>query len=866
MKQVNSPPRIETEYASGFIHLETYHDDLIVTKAPGEPLYIGKVYEMSPLTGGGGEFGSVVVNMFKSVPDETIIQHSEIIPPDFSAPNKYLHRKNTSNSVIKELLYRQASVLEKALTVGWQEDMPILNKKTIILTVSIPVGDLSRKTLDEAEQHQTAFLTSIRSCGFHDARVLSIGETLGVYRMFGQIFTPRQNVEMDPMLEVRYQAYGPGDKFDFRLPHVGILSNDVFCAGVTPKAYPKQVTHDMMNLLIGAPMNKGTVAEGGGHRINTPFIINTTIRVAQQRKESERVKRAIESRSGTGKALPFKLGDEDTKETLKDLHNLQKACSNENDKYVYTSTHIFVFAKSREEALHARAQLKTSLDLMKYDAREIVDDLLPRFVQCLPLNYSNNIAKKLACETIMPASSAACLLPIYGDQHGNADPINGVSGSPFITRRGESYYFNPFRSNGNYNGMLHAKSGAGKTVALQYFILNLLADNVKVLFFDNGRSVEKFCRSVDGDFIDFRINAYNKPSLNPFTGLDDAAFDQEMENITALLLLMAYEDDNMDPMASIAMREAVKSAYASTPGYTEIEHVIQSLENTKRNTADAQREEQIIIAVTNLIPRLRAFIESPTRGAFFRGPSTLNPNSQFTVFEMKGLEGDPHLHKVVMFFTMNTSLSQMAKLTGIPKICFIDEAADHLKDKRAAEALDGLYRKGRKDQFSTWIITQSPRDLPGTEGGEVILSQSNYKIVMQQEIEEIEKAISEKVIGGRFKDDPYFQRLIRDVTTRKGVFSELLIMNDDSYEVVRLYLDRFVAAMFSSEGEERVKVFELMDQGMDPISALDQIMGNTKRRRSRWIEDFIDNIRGTEKISPEQLLEEITEKILSIKQ
>ncbi|MDL5400783.1 hypothetical protein QSI00_24785, partial [Escherichia coli] len=70
----------------------------------------------------------------------------------------------------------------------------------------------------------------------------------------------------------------------------------------------------------------------------------------------------------------------------------------------------------------------------------------------------------------------------------------------------------------------------------------------------------------------------------------------------------------------------------------------------------------------NLIPRLKAFIESPTRGVYFRGPSTLNPKKHLTVFELASLGDDDHLKRCVLFCCLNVLMTRIRTVRGRKRI------------------------------------------------------------------------------------------------------------------------------------------------------------------------------------------------------
>ena len=834
-------PNFKTQFASDLIHLDTYtaNDHLIVSKAKQDKTYVGRAYLMSPLVGGGGEFGTVVQNIFKSCPDDSLIQVSLISEPDYEAARLYAKGKTHGGEMVSELVNKQRSVFEFATKVGWQADVPLLNKRSLIVSLAVPVKNLNAETLSESASLQADFLNNMRGCGFADAEILKAGELLGYYRKFASIYTPQRNVELDELLELRHQVFGPDQSIDFRDSKVGIFDGQTYCAEVTAKKYPEEGYHGLTSLLSGAPFNGGSSRDGGGQRILTPFIFTTTVRVANQRKEMDRVENAIKSRQNT-QTLPFKLGNEDPAQAMLDLDYMKKMCSTDGDKFVYVSTTAFVFGKTREQTIDVATTLKGTFDKLGFDGRLVRNDGIVRWAQALPLNFAPSIAEKLKSECIMPSSAAGCLLPVYGDHAGNARVHTNNTGSMFITRRGAAHYFDPFVSDSNFNGVIAAAPGSGKSFVLQYLIKNNLAEGANIFLFDNGRSAKKLCASVGGEFNEFSLSTTDMPSLNPFTGLNDQEFDEQQEVITSLLLLMAFEGEVPHSGARIAMTEAVRAAYGKKQGDAEISTVVDSLEIIRASAGDKVDLNEVERAAGNLGPRLKAFLESPTRGQFFRGKGTINPTKQFTVFELGGLSGDGHLRKCVMFFVLNMLMSRIKTVKG-RKLVMVDEGLDLLNDEAAALAMEGIYLKGRKDGVGVWTIVQSLLKLSETSTGRIILNQSAWKLILAQKSEEVKKLFEHNILTG-FAHDPFFRRMVESIETRKGVFSEILFVGDRYYEAARLYVDRFTSTLFSSEGDARDAVFELMQQGISAVDAVYQVMGDKKRSRLQFLKTAIDQL------------------------
>jgi conjugal transfer ATP-binding protein TraC len=156
------------------------------------------------------------------------------------------------------------------------------------------------------------------------------------------------------------------------------------------------------------------------------------------------------------------------------------------------------------------------------------------------------------------------------------------------------------------------------------------------------------------------------------------------------------------------------------------------------------------------------------------------------------------------------------------------------------------------------VVTQSLRDLAGNPTGEVILSQSVWKLVMEQEPEEVDKIVAQGVMT-KFAHDAFFNKLIKDIKTKKRSYSEILICGEGGYEAVRLYVDRFTSALFSTDGAERDVVFKMMRDGISPIDAVNHVIGDTKYKRQKWLKEIIEQMRGFDNLTDGEIMRELHE-------
>lgn len=845
--------------ASGIINIETYDNvtNVIVSKSDGDKILMGRVYIMTPLSGGGAEVKTVISNVFKTAPDDTLIQVNQVSRPDFGAPEFLERGKTFGGEVVQDLIHRRINVFKKALNPDWSENTPLLNDKKIIITCAVPVPDTKEKTFQNQFYFQQEFQDQLKNSGFFDVRSMSVEELTTHYRDCLDLFTQNPVAEIDHNQEVRYQVYGPDNTINNKDDLV--FNNNVHVSVVTVKKFPKKGKYGLMSCVCGAPFNHSQVREGGGNRISVPYIVSTTIRVANQRREQDRVEKAINSRKHDNK-LPFSLDQEDPLEKLDDLRTFKKQFSIDGNKIVEVSVNIFLYGKTSDQARIQASRVKTQMDSLDYDARVVKDNAAVRFAQMLPLNFSPKIANKVEGEGLMTARAVAPHLPIISDFTGNVPRLNAISSAvTYMTRRGSLYTFNPFNTISNPNGIYVADSGAGKSFALQDRILCHLADGEKVVVIDEGNSQKKFALSVNGEFNEFSYNSPFKPNLNPFANLTNDQFNEQSETISALLLMMCYGDEKIQSGANIAMSEAVRSAYGSHGEDTEIKHVVDALENVAQTQSDNPniQQNEVLSSAVNLISRLKSFIENPKRGMFFKGSGNIDPKAQFSVFELSGLGDDAHLKKVVVFFLVNMLIGRLSKYKG-KKHLLVDEALSFVKDESAVDALDGLYQKSRKAEISVFLIVQSLSRLSEVPAGNTIINLSNWKIFLMQPAGEAENIVNSVYLDD-LKKDPYFGRMLKDIKLEKGHYSEMLIVGNKGYEAVRLYPDPLTMDLLSSEGKMRDVVIELIDQGMNPIEAVKQVRADKDDKRKSWLSGVLDQLIKIEGVPKSQVLSDVVE-------
>src|SRR5690606_18037789 len=121
----------------------------------------------------------------------------------------------------------------------------------------------------------------------------------------------------------------------------------------------------------------------------------------------------------------------------------------------------------------------------------------------------------------------------------------------FVGRTGQVLPFNLFDNSTNYNALLMAESGSGKSVLSNRIIADMLACGGRVILVDQGYSYKNATELFGGKFITF--DEHSCPNLNPFPLIQD--FDEEIDMLVGIIVAMAriqpYTADGIYQVAAL---------------------------------------------------------------------------------------------------------------------------------------------------------------------------------------------------------------------------------------------------------------------------------------------------------------------------
>jgi len=337
-----------------------------------------------------------------------------------------------------------------------------------------------------------------------------------------------------------------------------------------------------------------------------------------------------------------------------------------------------------------------------------------------------------------------------------------------------------------------AGTGAGKSFFVNEMIVSYLGLGSKVWIIDVGRSYEKLCDILNGDFLVF--DTATNMSLNPFSSVVD--IDEEMTMLKAILAQMA-SNIPLDDLSQSYMEEAIKECFAEHGTSTSITDIASYL------TAKPDSRQ------VDLGMKLYPYTSGGSYATFFEGASTFNPKGGFVCLELEELKSKKDLQEVVLL-TLVYKIQQDMMQRGENKLVIIDEAWDLLTGGNTSQFMETGYRRFRKYGGACLSITQSINDFYKIPAGVAIVENSDYFFLLRQRAESIEALKqSQKVSLSEGMYD-----LLKSVHTDAGNYSEIFLYAPDGIAIGRLVVDRFTQLLYTTKPEEFLVLKQMTDSGM----------------------------------------------------
>ncbi len=477
-----------------------------------------------------------------------------------------------------------------------------------------------------------------------------------------------------------------------------------------------------------------------------------------------------------------------TQAKLEDALNLQADLVKGEERFFQFGLYITITSDSKEELNRINKNLEAALGSLLIVSKKATLQMEEGFVTTLPA-----CDDKLQITRNMDTTSLATTFPFVSsdlsDDKGIMYGINAHNGSLVI--------FDRF-SMQNYNSVVFATAGAGKSYMIKLEALRSLMLGSEIIVIDPENEYRDLCEAVGGQYIAFGYGEVSK--INPF---DLSLVEEDGENalnskVLSLHKLFKVMIGAMDPIEESILDKAIMEAYKA-------KGVTPDPETQKREPPLIEDLYKALIGMEeqkaqSLAARFEKFIKGSFAG-IFNQKTTVNLTNPFVVFGIKNLEDA--LRPVAMQIILDY-IWTVVKATLKRRILVVDEAWYLMQYDDSAEFLRGIVKRGRKYYLGVTTITQDVDDFLKTSYGKEIVTNSAIQILLKQHSAAIDQ------IGEVFYLSEGEKQLLLSADKGEGIFfagqnhvAIRVISSDDEHQLI------------TSNPEEVLKIKKTQAQAQD---------------------------------------------------
>jgi conjugal transfer ATP-binding protein TraC len=638
----------------------------------------------------------------------------------------------------------------------------------------------------------------------------------GVYAASPGVFTstPRVDGAAPP---IRKQIIDAGPDLVFDGPEVFLGNQVARC--LTPKSPARRISAERANRLTGGM--RGSAEDSD--QIGGPFLYTLNVLFDHSAFEIHKRAQVLSAQKAAG-SFAVEVGKQ-----IEEIGWVLDEAG--NSKFVRVIPTVWVFgrdsAHAREMAARAKRLWESEpLPFMMQEESYLNPILLP---MSLPFGIypDSRTLRMLERDFRMPVKAAVLMAPIQTDFRGGGRPALLYTG-----RKGQLITLDLFdpRIN-NYNFIVSAESGAGKSFLLNNLCQQYYAQGALIRIIDIGGSYRKLCTLCSGRYIDI---GEERLVLNPFD-MGFALDGEDKQSAISMAVAIVAEMANAATRKGVSTSEwnLLKSAVQWTIDEGHAEEGIDAVRAwlgayPEFAASDLDRVDHLVPVARELAFNLRDFASEGAYGHFFNGPSTFDISAdEFVVLELERLKAMPDLFNVIVMVVVNAVTQELyLSARDRPRFVLCDEAAQFMTKtegqdlSRLAEAFGQGYRRARKYQGSFGIVLQSMNDLLLFGGtGQVILENAATRFLLQGST--YDKAVENKILDY----SGFVLELLKSVRNSKPYYSEVFIDSPLGLGIARLVVDPF-SYWINTSAPNEVAAFEAkLRAGLSPLEAVCALAG-----------------------------------------
>jgi type IV secretory pathway VirB4 component len=400
----------------------------------------------------------------------------------------------------------------------------------------------------------------------------------------------------------------------------------------------------------------------------------------------------------------------------RDLESLRDSLQQAQEKIFSIGLYITIYANSEDELFKSENEIRSMLESKLVYLKPALFQQMEGFLSVAPIGRD-----LLQVHTKLNTGPVSSFFPFISseltDNKGILYGINRHNSGLVIFDR----YSLP-----NYNSVIFATSGAGKSYATKLEILRTMMFDTEVIVIDPEREYEYLAEAVGGRY--FNISLSSEHHINPFDvpkSLDDEdPADVLRTHIIHLVGLFRIMLGGLSPEEDSLVDRAISETYAlkditpnsdysniEPPLMSDFEMVLSSMEGTE-----------------SLLARLTKYTRGTWSG-FINKPSNVDINKKLVVFSIRDMEDElkPAAMYIITQFIWNAVRKNIKK-----RLLVVDEAWWMMKSDDTASFLFMIAKRGRKYFLGLATITQDVGDFIKSKYGVPIITNSSMQLLLKQ--------------------------------------------------------------------------------------------------------------------------------------
>ncbi len=256
----------------------------------------------------------------------------------------------------------------------------------------------------------------------------------------------------------------------------------------------------------------------------------------------------------------------------------------------------------------------------------------------------------------------------------------------------------------NYNGVIFAKSGAGKSFFAKISIIRMLSKGINVIVIDPEGEYKNIAKNMKGKYI--KITHNSKYHINPFDRSKNETIEEKIQFIKGFLKrsVSIYNGNDLDK----ALLEVFNNCISPT---------FKDLYSVLKKNRSVMAEEVFNISFGS-------------NASLYSEKTNINiKKHKLIVFDISSLDSENI--SLMMYIILNYIYVTLDKKKR--NMVYIDEAHRLLESSDLTLYLKSITKRSRKYNLGIVYITQDILDFISTDAGKSIVANTSFKILLKEE-------------------------------------------------------------------------------------------------------------------------------------